>query len=197
MGTRRPTARGSPHNVTQVVILIHGAPACGKLTTARALAAASEMPVLHNHLTFNAARVLFPKVGDPRLNELHRALRLTMIEHALAGGIEAFILTLVYSEAESAGHVADIRTTLGRHQALLVPVYLACPPEVLLERVVMPDRAAEDKLLSTERLETLLAEHDYEPINDPNTLVVSNANRSARSVAQAILAHVGNVKAAE
>jgi hypothetical protein len=183
--------------VTQVVILIHGAPACGKLTTARALAADSEMPVLHNHLTFNAARVLFPKVGDPRLNELHRALRLTMIEHALAGGIEAFILTLVYSEAESAGHVADIRTVLGRHQALLVPVYLACPPEVLFERVVMPDRAVEDKLLSTERLETLLAEHDYEPINDPNTLVVSNANRSARSVAQTILSHVRNVKAAE
>jgi hypothetical protein len=175
--------------MSQSVILIHGAPACGKLSTARRLAEIRDLVILHNHLTFNLARTFFP-IGDERLNALHRELRLVTLKHTLAADLPVIVLTLVYSEPESVAHVAAIRQLCAGYGAALKPVYLRCPKDVLLARVREPAREADGKLRSPERLAALLAEHRYGPIPDADTLILDNGKRTAGEVAALIAARL-------
>jgi len=171
--------------VTQRVILIHGPPACGKLTTARALQPLIGGVILHNHLTFNVARTLF-EIDDPRLLALHRELRLVMLRHALAEGMPDLILTLVYRESHSESNVADVIDLVASRGALLLPVYLDCPEQALITRVTAEDRIASGKLASAERLKVLLERDTYPPLPHPRTRVIANAEHSAAEVAAEI-----------
>jgi len=171
--------------MTQRVLVIHGPPACGKLSTARALAEVHPMPVLHNHLTFNLARELF-EFGDPRLNDLHREMRLTMLSHALKAPLPDIVLTMVYSEPESVPVIHDIIELTRRHNARLCAVFLHCSDKILLSRVGDPGRAVERKLQSRTRLAYLLENHRYGPIPDADTYEIDNSELSAADVARLI-----------
>ena len=170
------------------VILLHGAPACGKLTTARALAEVHPTVILHNHLTFNLAAELF-EIGDRRLLDLHRELRLVMLRHALAETppgtvpVPDITLTLVYSEPESVDSLTEILALIEKAGADPKPFYLQCNEANLLSRVVSDERESEGKLHSAERLSDLLRTHDYPPLPHPNTRIINNDDRSAESVA--------------
>jgi hypothetical protein len=180
-------------SVKRRVVLIHGPPACGKLTTARAFAECHDTVILHNHLTFNLARRLFD-VGDQRLVDLHRALRLVMLRHALAEtprGAEPvpdITLTLVYAVPDSVANVTEIVRLIESSGAELRPYYLQCGETALLARVVSADRAAEGKLQSAEKLETLLRQKRYPPLPHPDTQIIDNEDRSPASVAREIAA---------
>ena len=164
---------------TRRVILLHGPPACGKLTIARRLAEGMASVILHNHLTFNLARQLF-EIGDQRLLDLHRELRLVMLKHALAPTtagatpVPDIILTLVYSEPDSIANLAEITRTVQESGAELRPFYLQCSEQTLLRRVESADRKKEGKLHTPDRLQTLLAQNDYPPLPHPSTRIIAN-----------------------
>ncbi len=170
----------------QRVVLIHGPPASGKLTTARALRERMGGVILHNHLTFNLARTLFG-IGDERLMALHRELRMVMLRHALADGMPDLILTLVYAVPDSSASVAEIVALIESRGARLLPVYLDCPETELLVRVSAKDRAAHGKLRSRHRLRRLLDANDYPPLPHPATRVIANGEESAERVAERIV----------
>lgn len=178
--------------MVQRVILLHGPPACGKLTTARALATRHDGIILHNHLTFNLAQTLF-EIGDQRLLNLHRELRLVMLRHALgeppmgASPLPDLILTLVYAEPDSVANVAEIVSLVTDAGARLLPVYLKCAEDTLMERVMEESRAREGKLDSATRLRALLDTHDYPPMPHPGTRIIENDARTAESVAEEIV----------
>ena len=167
-------------------IIIHGPPAVGKLTTARCVERATGYKVLHNHLTFNTATALFD-VGDPRHLELHRELRITMIEHAARSGLEGVILTLVYFEPESVSGFEQIKAVCRAHEIELHSVFLRCEADELHRRVVRPDRTSNGKLDSSERLGTLLAQHKYVPIPDLETLVIDTTRLPPEKTCQLIV----------
>ncbi|MGE0624980.1 MAG: hypothetical protein AB7I04_13745 [Pseudomonadales bacterium] len=171
--------------MVQRVVLIHGPPACGKLTTARALAPLIGGVILHNHLTYNLAHTLF-EIGDPRLVVLHRELRMVMLRHALSEGMPDLILTLVYAEPDSEANLADIGALVAARGALLLPVYLQCPERELYARVTGEDRIASGKLSSPSRLKTLLEQGRHPPLPHPRTRIVDNGNRDAAEVAKEI-----------
>lgn len=174
------------------VILLHGPPASGKLTIARHLAEQIESVILHNHLTFNLARKLF-EIGDPRLVNLHRELRLVMLKHALAPTVAGappvpdVILTLVYAEPDSIESLAEIKKTVEQSGARLAPFYLQCSEQTLLKRVDSADRIKEGKLHTPDRLRALLKQNDYPPLPHPNTRVISNDGLNPETPAAEIL----------
>lgn len=171
--------------MNQRVVLIHGPPACGKLTTARALQALIGGVVLHNHLTYNLAHTVFD-IGDPRLVALHRELRLVMLRHALHQDMPDLILTLVYAEPDSEANVSELVRLVESRGALLLPVYLDCPESELFARVTAQERVASGKLSSPERLTVLLRSHRHPPLPHPRTRIIENGERSAESVAAQI-----------
>lgn len=171
--------------MVQRVILIHGPPASGKLTTAVALQRRIGGVVLHNHLTYNLAHTLF-EIGDPRLVALHRELRLVMLRHALVAGMPDLILTLVYAEPDSEVNVADVVRLVESRGAVLLPVYLDCPAGELLRRVTGADRVASGKLSSPERLKALLERQTHPPLPHARTRIIANGDRSADEVAAEI-----------
>ncbi len=187
--------RDQAATATRRVILLHGPPACGKLTIARCLAERLDAVVLHNHLTFNLARTLFA-IGDQRLPALHRQLRLIMLEHALAPTPEHaepvpdLILTLVYTDPESVPNFADIIQRVDASGATLHPFYLSCSEQALLERVVAAGREKEGKLHNPTRLAAMLAQNSYPPLPDPRTRTINNETISADAAATEILEHL-------
>ena len=166
-------------------IIIHGAPAVGKLTTARCLERMTGFRVLHNHLTFNAARILFD-IGDPPHIELHRELRLTMIEHAARSDLDGVILTLTYFEPESVPVMEEIKSVCENHQIALHSVFLHCQEEQLHQRVTQPDRTRNGKLDSSQKLGELLKRHEYVPIPGLETLVIDTSSLSVEETSQFI-----------
>ncbi len=174
------------------VILLHGPPACGKLTIARCLAEHIEAVILHNHLTFNLARELF-SIGDQRLLDLHRELRMVMLRHALAPTeagatpVPDLVLTLVYAEPGSVANLTQITGLIEESGAQLLPVYLQCTRETLLRRVQSADREKEGKLHTPTRLEVLLAENHYPPLPHAQTRIIDNDDLSADAAALEIL----------
>ena len=154
------------------VILLHGPPACGKLTVARCMVEQLDAVILHNHLTFNLANNLFA-IGDQRLLDLHRELRLVMLAHALAPTpagatpVPDIILTLVYAEPDSIANLAEIGSRVEASGAELLPFYLQCAEQTLLQRVAAVEREKEGKLHNTARLRELLAEKHYPPLPHP------------------------------
>jgi hypothetical protein len=177
------------------VILLHGPPASGKLTIARRLAAELEAVVLHNHLTFNLARTLY-EIGDQRLLNLHRQLRLVMLDHALAPTpadarpVPDIILTLVYTEPDSVDSITEIIRRVDASGAELLPFFLQCSEQTLLERVAAPGREKEGKLHTPARLRALLAEKHYPPLPDPRTRIIANDSGSPEPAAAAIMRHL-------
>ena len=193
--------RSSPTDARRV-ILLHGPPASGKLTIARHLAAQIGAVVLHNHLTFNLARELF-EIGDQRLLDLHRALRLLMLDHALAPTPEAanpvpdIILTLVYTDPDSIDSFSEIIQRVDRSGARLLPFYLRCSRSTLLKRVVADSREKEGKLHNPARLGALLATKNHPPLPDPRTRIIANDELSAEAAAAAIMALISKNDGAE
>src|SRR6266498_237636 len=63
--------RGKSKHRIMKLILLHGAPAVGKLTVARELAALTGFRLFHNHLTVDLVSSLFPFGSEPfiRLRE--------------------------------------------------------------------------------------------------------------------------------
>ena len=157
------------------LIIIHGPPGVGKLTTARSLESSTGYIVLHNHLTFNVSRALF-EIGDPRHIELHRELRLTMIKHAAKSDRSGLILTLAYFEPESVDVIREIKSICRTYGVALHSVFLHCDDDELHRRVVLPDRTENGKLDSSHKLGLLLKERRYVPIPDVDTFVIDNTN---------------------
>ena len=177
------------------VILLHGPPASGKLTIARRLAAQLDAVVLHNHLTFNLARELY-EIGDQRLLDLHRQLRLVMLDHALAPTpadakpVPDIILTLVYTDPDSIDSLSEIVRRVDASGAELLPFFLRCSEQTLLERVTASGREPEGKLHSRARLEAMLAEKHYPPMPDSRTRIIANDSQSAEAATGAIMHHL-------
>ena len=167
------------------LILIHGAPAAGKLTVARELAALTGAPLVDNHAAIDLARMVLG-FGEPGFWSLVHELRLTTLRGAARAGAPLLITTSVYDHPEDEPLLRDYELAVGEHGGHVAPVHLSCSEETLLARVSDAERVRRRKLSTREGLRRAPAEADFAPVPREGCLRLSTETASPSGTASAI-----------
>jgi shikimate kinase len=170
------------------LLFIHGAPAAGKLTTARALLDRLGARLFDNHAAIDLARTVF-EFDAPGFWELVQATRVLVLESALARGIPLLVMTFVYVDPTDLPTFERLEVAVQRGGGQLLPVYLQCSVDEIVRRVGNNDRAIRKKLTSEKGARDFLQEHRVAPVPRPNCLVLDSEANSAEANAQEIIRH--------
>lgn len=173
---------------------IYGPPGIGKFTVAKELAKITGYGLLHNHLTADLARLIFP-FGTREYSQLVEKLRLNLFDVAAAGHLKGLIFTFVYG-VETYGGRADeafiqkIIEVVEGHGGEVLFVQLTCDTRELHKRLKNPSRKQFKKLRSVERLRAIRKEYDIDAtIPHRPSLTINNTNLAAKEVAGMIMRH--------
>jgi hypothetical protein len=168
------------------LILIHGAPAVGKLTTAHALKSLTGIPLVDNHAAIDIARMAL-EFDAPGFWELIHDIRLTTFAGLARAGVPWLIATTVYSHPEDAPLVDDYDTAIGgQNGSCLDPIYLSCSKDRLIARVSSVDRVQRRKISSADGLNAYLADHAVAAIPHDRCLCLSTETADPTETAATI-----------
>ena len=170
------------------LLFLHGAPAVGKLTVAKALLRIVPGRLMDNHAAIDLARTIF-EFGAPGFWELVHDVRLSAIEAAAEHGVPLLVTTFCYAEPEDREQFGQIEEIVQRHGAKLLPVFLHCSREEALRRVGNPDRVERRKISSGEHLIRELDRYDLTAVPRPDCLKLDTGVNPADVTAQKIAGH--------
>ncbi|NCN52567.1 AAA family ATPase [Candidatus Parcubacteria bacterium] len=176
------------------VIYIYGAPATGKLTTAKALSLATGFKLAHNHLTTDLVRSIFER-GNPKGDMYIVKLRFEILEMALQENVSGIIMTgahahnYLYPNGESdEWYATRLEEITQKNGGEFYGVNLTTSNETLLQRVTESNRKEWGKISTIEILKDSLAKYDYfktAPLQ--NNLIIDNTDVSPEEVAKKII----------
>ncbi|MGY1814740.1 hypothetical protein [Blastococcus sp. SYSU D00820] len=167
------------------LVFLSGPIASGKLTTGRALAALTGLPLFHNHLVVDALLAVFP-FGSPEFVALREEFWLRTFATA-AGAGRSLVFTFAPEPTVPAGFPDRVRRTVEQAGGRVRFVELAVSPAVQEARLAAPDRTAFGKLTDVGVLRSLVPAAG---LAVPAELVVdtdaSPPERSAATIAAAL-----------
>jgi len=172
------------------LLFLHGAPAVGKLTVAKALLRLVPGRLMDNHAAIDLALTVF-EFGAPGFWELVHDVRLSALDAAAEHGVPLLVTTFCYAEPEDREQFGQIEAIVQRHGAELLPVFLHCSREEALRRVGNPDRMERRKLTSGERLIRDLDRYDLTAVPRADCLRLDTSINPADVTAQEIVRHFG------
>jgi hypothetical protein len=170
------------------LIFLHGAPATGKLTVAKALLRQVPGRLFDNHAALDLAETVFD-FGAPGFWELVQTVRCAVLDAAAAQDVPLVVATYCYAEPEDRSAFAQFESIIERHGGELFPVFLRCSREEMISRVSAPARAARRKISTAKGLESFLAKYDLVPVPRADCLTLDSAAKSADETAQDIIRH--------
>jgi chloramphenicol 3-O-phosphotransferase len=172
------------------LLFLHGAPAAGKLTVAKALLAMVPGRLSDNHAAIDLARTIFD-FGAPGFWELVHDVRYTAIDAAARNGVELLVTTFCYAEPDDRVQFQVIEAIIERNGGELLPVFLHCSREEAARRVGNPDRIERRKMSSAESLFRFIELHHFSPVPRPDCLTLDTGLRPADATAREIIDHFG------
>jgi hypothetical protein len=172
------------------LLFLHGAPAVGKLTVAKALLRLVPARLMDNHAAIDLALTIFD-FGAPGFWELVHDVRRSAMNAAAEHRVPLLVTTFCYAEPEDREQFGQIEEIVQRHGGELLPVFLHCSREEALRRVGNPDRAARRKLTSGEQLIRDLDRYDLTAVPRPDCLRLDTGVNAADVTAQKIVEHFG------
>jgi hypothetical protein len=172
------------------LVFLHGAPAAGKLTVAKALLGMVPGRLFDNHAAIDLARTIFD-FGAPGFWELVHTVRCSALDAAAEHGVSLVVTTFCYAEPDDRSQYEDFEEIVHRHRGELLPVFLHCSREEAVRRVGNPDRAERRKMTSAEYLIRDLDGHQFSAVPRPDCLKLDTGIRSAEATAQEIVRHFG------
>lgn len=169
------------------VIFLHGPPAVGKLTVARALQKRIPARLSDNHAAIDLAQTIID-FGAPGFWGLIHSLRLDLLEAAAATNLPYLLTTACYHTGDE-GIIADWQRVMDRYNASFLPVHLVCTPTAQAARVTQPDRTARGKLDNQKGLDHYMTKNDYAPLAYKNCLTIDTSELEPPKVAEHIITH--------
>jgi hypothetical protein len=172
------------------LLFLHGAPAVGKLTVAKALLRIVPGRLMDNHAAIDLALTVF-EFGAPGFWELVHDVRRSAMNAAAEHGVPLLVTTFCYAEPEDREQFRQIEEIVQRHGAKLLPVFLHCSRDEALRRVGNPDRVERRKISSGEHLIRELDRYDLTAVPRPDCLRLDTGVNPADVTAQEIVEHFG------
>jgi hypothetical protein len=172
------------------LLFIHGAPAAGKLTVAKALLETVPGRLFDNHAAIDLARTIFD-FGAPGFWELVHAARYAVLDAAAGQGVPLVVTTFCYVEPDDRAQFEKFDEIVRRHGGELLPVFLHCSREEAARRVGNPDRVERRKITSEESLHGYLDAYTFSPVPRPDCIRLDTEVTPAEETAQAIIGHFG------
>jgi chloramphenicol 3-O-phosphotransferase len=170
------------------LLFLHGAPAVGKLTVAKALLSMVPGRLFDNHASIDLARTIF-EFDAPGFWDLVHNVRYSAIDAAARHGVELLVTTLCYVEPDDRAQLEAFETIIQRNGGKLLPVFLHCSREEAARRVGNPDRIERRKMASAERLFGYLDRYQFSPVPRPDCLTLDTGAEPAETTARKIVRH--------
>ena len=170
------------------LLFLHGAPAAGKLTVAKALLRIVPGRLMDNHAAIDLALTVFD-FGAPGFWELVHDVRRSALNAAAEHGVPLLVTTFCYADPEDREQVRQFEEIMQRHGAKLLPVFLHCSREEAVRRVGNPDRAERRKITSGEHLIRELDRYDLTAVPRPDCFRLDTGVNPAEVTAQKIVGH--------
>src|ERR1700719_1235899 len=133
------------------LLFLHGSPATGKLTVAKALLGMVPGRLFDNHAAIDLAWTIFG-FGAPGFWELVHSVRCEAFDKAAEHGVALVVTTFCYAEPDDQPQFEKFEEIMQRHGGELLPVFLHCSREEAARRVGNPDRVERRKITSREGL---------------------------------------------
>ena len=133
------------------LIFLHGSPAVGKLTVAKALLRLVPARLMDNHANVDLARTVFD-FGAPGFWELVHASRCVALEAAAKHGVPLLVTTYCYVAPHDLADYEEFEAIVRRYDGKMHSVFLHCAREEALQRVGNVDRVQRGKVTSAEGL---------------------------------------------
>jgi shikimate kinase len=172
------------------LVFLHGSPAVGKLTVAKALLRMVSGRLLDNHATIDLARTVFD-FDVPGFWKLVHRLRCSAMDAAAEHGVSLIVTTSCYVEPDDFTQYQDFEEIMRRHKGELLPVFLYCSREEAARRVGNQDRRERRKMTSQESLIRDLDNRRFSPVPRSDCLKLDTEVRSADLTAQEIVRRFG------
>ena len=172
------------------LLFLHGAPATGKLTIAKALLRAAPGRLFDNHAAIDVARTVFD-FGTPPFWHLVHTVRCSVLDAAAEHGVPLVVATYCYAEPDDRPAFEQFEAIVQRHGGEVLPVFLYCPEQEMLRRLGNPDRVARRKVTSERALGAFLADFQIAAVPRANCLALDTDARSPEGSAQEIIRHFG------
>jgi shikimate kinase len=173
-------------------ILIYGPPGVGKLSIGRELAKRSGFGLLHNSLSVDLVREVFP-FGHPEFSRLVIKFRNELFEAAARAKVSGLISTFVYSPQKSEDEI--IRRWLrlvAKHGGQSYFVHLTCSKATLFKRVSQPSRKLHHKITSPKHLRFLFKQAELlSPVPFVASLEIDTEHLSPSKAAKLIQEYCG------
>ncbi|WFU17382.1 hypothetical protein [Bradyrhizobium sp. CB3481] len=170
------------------LLFLHGAPAAGKLTVAKALLRIVPARLMDNHAAIDLALTVFD-FGAPGFWELVQNVREAAFEAAAERDVPLLVTTFCYAEPEDRVYFGRVEQIMQRYDGELLPVFLHCSREEALRRIGNPDRVARRKISSGEHLIRDLDRYDLTAVPRADCLRLDTSNDPAAVTAQRIVRH--------
>ncbi len=172
------------------LIIIYGAIAVGKLTTANELSRITSYPILHNHMTIDVAVNFFAFDSTP-FRRLIRKLRLDIVNELLTEGAQGLIWTTgLPNTPDNLNFYKNLEEIIQANGGTVCYVKLICDPSEQRNRVMNEERKNFKKSSTIADLTEAMSKLDFSTITPPDqTLTIDNTNISATEVAEMIASH--------
>jgi hypothetical protein len=172
------------------LLFLHGSPASGKLTVAKALLKLVPGRLFDNHAAIDLARTVFD-FGAPGFWELVHSVRYSALDAAGKHGVPLVVMTFCYGEPDDLPQFQNFEEIMRRHGGELLPVFLHCSRKEALRRVGNPDRVERRKMTSGESLIKYLDDNNFTSVPRADCLVLDTGARPAEASARAIIEQFG------
>ena len=170
------------------LVFLHGAPAVGKLTVARELAALTGFRLFHNHLTVDLATSLFPFGSEPFIL-LRERIWLAAFAEAARNNV-SLIFTFNPERTVRERFIQDTIDMVKAEGGKVVFVELTCSEADLERRLEDASRKEFGKLASVEQYRSLKDGGAFEFPKLPNELSLDTTSQSPTDCARLISQHL-------